>query len=170
MWQIKEWKAPGQRYHDCGGPGALFSSFCQVRPQRNDEKKLRWSVGIEPPLKARLNTLSLALPWALWYCFCCTHVIFNRVEPPLKARWNTRGTLWSARERASVALSSEQERRAKCVSLCLKAIWNTFSVCFACSAERAIKAISLALHSVSHRLKAMCHIHVRRTNLFFGLK
>ena len=30
---------------------------------------------------------------------------------------------------------------------------NTFSVCLACSAERAIKAISLALHSVSHSLK-----------------
>ena len=38
------------------------------------------------PIKARLNALSLALPWALWYCLCCTHVIFNRVEPPLKFR------------------------------------------------------------------------------------
>ena len=32
-------------------------------------------------------------------------------------------------------------------------MWNTFSVCLACAAERAIEAISLALHSVSHRLK-----------------
>ena len=39
-------------------------------------------------LKARLNILSLALSWALWYCLCCTHVIFNCVEPPLKARLN----------------------------------------------------------------------------------
>ena len=31
----------------------------------------------------------------------------------------------------------------------------TFSVCLACSGERAIEAISLALHSVSHRLQAM---------------
>ena len=46
------------------------------------------NVGIEPPLKARLNILSLALSWALWCCLCCTHVIFNRVEPPLKARLN----------------------------------------------------------------------------------
>ena len=31
----------------------------------------------------------------------------------------------------------------------LKAMWNTFSVCLACSAERAIEAISLAvLHSI----------------------
>ena len=35
----------------------------------------------------------------------------------------------------------------------LKAMWNTFSVCLACFVERAIGAISLALHSVSHRLK-----------------
>ena len=25
-------KAPGQRYHDCRGPGALLSSFLQVSP------------------------------------------------------------------------------------------------------------------------------------------
>ena len=43
----------------------------------------------------------------------------------LKARWNTRGTLWSARERASVALSAKQERHTGCVSLCLKTMWNT---------------------------------------------
>ena len=36
----------------------------------------------------------------------------------------------------------------------LKAMWNTFSACLACSAEGATEAISLALHSVSHRLKA----------------
>ena len=37
-----------------------------------------------------------------------------------KARWNTRGTLWSAREKASVALSAELERHTRCVSHCLK--------------------------------------------------
>ena len=40
----------------------------------------------------------------------------------------------------------------------LKAMWNTFSVCLACSAERAIEAISLALDRVSHRLKARLNI------------
>ena len=50
---------------------------------------------------------------------------YNRsVTLHLKARWNTRGTLWSARERererASVALSAEQERHTRCVSRCLK--------------------------------------------------
>ena len=49
---------------------------------RCPEKVLRWSVGIQPTLKRRLNILSLALSWALWCCLCCTHVIFNRVEPP----------------------------------------------------------------------------------------
>ena len=43
-----------------------------------------------------------------------------------KARWNTRGTLWSAREIASVALSAEQERHTGCVSLCLKVELATF--------------------------------------------
>ena len=43
-------------------------------------------------------------------------------------------------------------------SVYLKAIWNTFSACLACSAEGAIEAISLALHSVSHRLKARLNI------------
>ena len=42
--------------------------------------------------------------------------------PHVKARWNTRGTLWSARERALVALSAEQERHTKCVSSCLKEV------------------------------------------------
>ena len=49
--QIKERKAPGQRYHDCGGPGALLLSFLQVSPQKNDPKNLKRSVGIQPPLK-----------------------------------------------------------------------------------------------------------------------
>ena len=73
----------------------------------------------------------------------------------LKARRNTRGTLWSARERVLVALSAEQERHTKCVSRFLKAMWNTFSACLSRSAENATEAISLALHSVSHRLKSM---------------
>ena len=47
----------------------------------------------------------------------------------------------------------------------LKAMWNTFSVCLACSAERAIEAISLALHSVSHRLKVMWKVDI--TSQFF---
>ena len=38
---------------------------------------------------------------------------------------------------------------------CLKAMWNTFSACLACSAEGAIEAISLALHSVSHGRSTM---------------
>ena len=38
----------------------------------------------------------------------------------LKARGNIRGTLWSAREIASVALSAEQEKHTGCFSLCLK--------------------------------------------------
>ena len=42
----------------------------------------------------------------------------------------------------------------------LKAMWNTFSVCLACSVERAIEAISLALHSVSHRLKVMWKVDI----------
>ena len=44
-------------------------------------------------------------------------------------------------------------------------MWNTFSVCLACSAERAIEAISLALHSVSHRLKVMRKVDI--TSQFF---
>ena len=36
--------------------------------------------------------------------------------------------------------------------------WVTFSVCLACSAERVIGAISLALDSGSHRLKARLNI------------
>ena len=43
---------------------------------------------VEPPLKARLNTLSLALSWPLWSCLCCTHVILLGVEPRLKAKEN----------------------------------------------------------------------------------
>ena len=43
------------------------------------------------------------------------------VSRSLKARWNTRGTLWSARERALVARSTEQETHTKCVSRCPKA-------------------------------------------------
>ena len=31
----------------------------------------------------------------------------------IKARWNTRGTLWSAREIASMALSTEQARHTE---------------------------------------------------------
>ena len=38
----------------------------------------------------------------------------------------------------------------------LKAMWNTFSACLSRSAENATEAISLALHSVSHRLKVEC--------------
>ena len=43
---------------------------------------------------------------------------------------------------------------SKCFSIFeVKAMCNTFSAFLACSAEGAIEAISLALHSVSHRLK-----------------
>ena len=38
-------------------------------------------------LKARLNTLSLALSWALW-CICCTQVMLC-IEPRLKSVWDT---------------------------------------------------------------------------------
>ena len=34
----------------------------------------------------------------------------------------------------------------------LKSMWNTFSVCLYCSAERTTEVISLALHRVSHAL------------------
>ena len=54
-----------------------------------------------------------------WNIRCDTFFLNSQKSPfsqavklvvPLKARWNTRGTLWSAREIASVALSAEQER------------------------------------------------------------
>ena len=48
------------------------------------------------------------------------------------------------------------------VSHSLKAMWNTFSACLTCSAEGAIKAISLAFHRVSHRLNTHpCESHER---------
>ena len=102
VWQIKERKAPGRRYHDCGGPGAVLSSFCQVSPQKNDPKNLRWSVGIQPPLKARLNILSLARSWTLWCCLCRTHVIFNRVEPPLKRAFPIKMNFWNLKNISSL--------------------------------------------------------------------
>ena len=62
-------------------------------------------------------------------------------------------TLWSAREIASMAPSAEQARHAENVFHIALRQCETHSQCVACSAERAIEAISLALHSVSHRLK-----------------
>ena len=55
------------------------------------------------------------------------------------------------------------------VSYILKAMWNTFSLCLACSAERAIGAISLALHSVSHRLQAKFLFLALKRKLFLIL-
>ena len=64
-----------------------------------------------------------------------------------------------------ISLLGWKAHQSCCISLTLyykhhllKAMWNTFSVCLTCSAERAIEAISLALHSVSHRLKARLNI------------
>ena len=61
---------------------AFLSTFRDNWQAGHKRRCFRWTLGWVA-VKARLNTLSLALPWALWYCLCCTHVIFNRVEPPL---------------------------------------------------------------------------------------
>ena len=51
-------------------------------------------------------------------------------------------------------------------------MWNTFSVCLSCSAESATEAISLALHSVSHRLKSMWNtvVGIKNWKQIFSLR
>ena len=57
------------------------------------------------------------------------------------------------------------------LSLSVKTIWNTFSMCLSCSAESASEAISLALHSVSHALKDILSapLHVKLRNFHHNL-
>ena len=51
-----------------------------------------------------------------------------------------------------------------CLHSTLKTMWNTFSVCLSHSAENATEALSLVLHSVSHRLKSMWNTAVSIKN------
>ena len=54
-------------------------------------------------------------------------------------------------------------------SMVFHTIWNTFSVCLSHSAESAIEALSLALHSVSHRLKDVRSLRVNIESLDFSI-
>ena len=127
---------------------SIWDILCEKTDQRNAD--FIWvsdhSVPLLPKhiLKARLNILSLALSWALWCCLCCTHAILLCVEPPLKIM-----------ALSNSILDSRYVEQTGVLALTLfKAMWNTLSVRLAWSSERAIEAISLALHSVSHRLNA----------------
>ena len=111
---------------------------------------------------ARLNTLSLALSWALWCCLCCTHVIFNRVEPPLKAMWNT----------LSVCLSCSAESATKALSLALHSVPRVFHLalrrCETLWSAREIASIALSAEQArhSHGLKVMWRVDI--TSQFFS--
>ena len=89
-----------------------------------------------------------------------------------KARLNTRGTLWSARERASVALSAEQERHTKCVSRCLKQLTFIFIYfqTFTSSTSFITVQFSLSIHSFDFRSNFLFTKTNNRLTVFPAIK